>query len=120
MLEIATKSWDADTTFPESVRKQDPGQVAWASWGMIQRRGEHLITMHPMSQRYLARKKCRKHCTKSQASSGHIRSSSDKQQVLPSQLGWSVNSLSSWDRPTVLPQLLSSCQGHAPGIYKQN
>lgn len=91
MLEIATKSWDADTTFPESVRKQDPGQAAWASWGMIQRRGEHLITMHPMSQRYLARKKCRRHCTKSQASSGHIRSSSDKLQVLPSQLGWSVN-----------------------------
>lgn len=63
------------------------------------RRREHLITMHPMSQKYLARKKCNRHCTKSQASSGHIRSSSDKLQVLPSQLGWSVNSLSSWDCP---------------------
>lgn len=39
MLEIATKSWDAATTFPESVRKQEPGQASWASWGMIQGEG---------------------------------------------------------------------------------
>lgn len=84
------------------------------------RRREHLITMHPMSQKYLARKKCNRHCTKSQASSGHIRSSSDKLQVLPSQLGWSVNSFVILGLPSVLPQLLSSCQGHAPDIYKQN